>query len=197
MYKFSIPDHKQTITLWGTYSSLKHLYEVVHHLNESLDCIIHKEGLFMGLCYELRKAFLNEKSSIQEIGPSDICQETGKQISHYYHLYGADINPFILLMSTAYLHQLTSSTDIPILDRAYIYLLVDVTQKAFDNYCSLNNESLYKIALAIAAVAPYEELQLDIHNLIGPFVDLTALERTTHITPLIKTVLSSYKITPC
>lgn len=197
MYNFSIPDHKQTITIWGTYSSLKQLYEVIHCLNEKLDCIPHKEGVLMGLCYELRKAFQNERCSTQEVGAYEFCSDTGEQTPHYFHLYGAVINPFILLMSTAYLHHVLLSTEISKLEQGYINLLVDVTEKGFEHYCSLNSESLYKIAFAIAATAPYEELHSDIHELIGPFDELTPFERTTQITPMLKHILEAYKVTPC
>ena len=63
------------ILLIGDYSSLRWLHEVVHDVNERSPIIKDKEGWFLGLAYDVRKAYEKQREILlppehfDEIGP--------------------------------------------------------------------------------------------------------------------------------
>lgn len=52
------------IMLIGDYTSLRWLHEVVHDVNERSPLVRDKEGLFLGLAYDVRKAYEQQREII-------------------------------------------------------------------------------------------------------------------------------------
>lgn len=53
------------ILLIGDYTSLRWLHEVVHDVNERSPLVRDKEGMFLGLAYDVRKAYERQREIIQ------------------------------------------------------------------------------------------------------------------------------------
>lgn len=181
MFNYSIPENKQYITIWGTYESLKMLNEVIHNLNERFPLFSDKEGMLLGLCYELRKAYENQRQSDEEMGAVDYEPNTGIQAPHYYHVYGAEVNPLNLIMSVAYLQQVHEYPNITKSEKGYLYLLEDVTEHAFKAYRPKPANSLFETAKEIAAKTPYSFADEELSVLYKPFYELTPSKRSKYI----------------
>lgn len=78
------------ILLCGDYMTLKALHEVIHIVNEESSLIRNKDGLFLGLAYDVRKSYERER---QIIDPPEHFPEIGVR-------YGVEILwPVILVQS--------------------------------------------------------------------------------------------------
>jgi hypothetical protein len=53
------------ILLVGDHTSLTWLHEVVHEVNDRSPLVVDKEGSFLGLAYDVRKAFERQREVIQ------------------------------------------------------------------------------------------------------------------------------------
>lgn len=53
------------LMLIGDYTSLQWLHEVIHDINERSPLVKNKEGLFLGLAYDARKAFEGQRETIR------------------------------------------------------------------------------------------------------------------------------------
>jgi len=65
MLSYTLLKNHAGILLIGDYSSLTWLHEVVHDVNDRSPLVIDKEGAFLGLAYDLRKAFERQREVIQ------------------------------------------------------------------------------------------------------------------------------------
>ena len=65
MLTYSLLKNHAGILLTGDYSSLKSLHEVVHEVNEKSPLVKNKEGIFLGLAYDARKAFEQQREVIK------------------------------------------------------------------------------------------------------------------------------------
>lgn len=75
MLTFQLLKNHAGILLCGDYQTLTSLHEVIHDVNERSPIIRDKEGWFLGLAYDLRKAYQGERRKLKppegypEIGP--------------------------------------------------------------------------------------------------------------------------------
>ena len=75
MLSYRLLKNHAGILLIGDYSSLRWLHEVVHDVNERSPIIKDKEGWFLGLAYDVRKAYEKQREILlpperfDEIGP--------------------------------------------------------------------------------------------------------------------------------
>lgn len=61
MFTYELLKNCGGIALWGTYSFLNAVHEVIHDVNERSVIIKNKEGYFLGLAYDLRKAYEGQR----------------------------------------------------------------------------------------------------------------------------------------
>ncbi|MBG6083046.1 DUF6904 family protein [Rubrivivax gelatinosus] len=75
MLSYSLLKNHAGVLLTGDYDSLRALHEVVHQVNEKSPILKNKEGAFLALAYEVRKAYEQQRKVIKppadfpEIGP--------------------------------------------------------------------------------------------------------------------------------
>src|SRR4051812_43060064 len=65
MLSYSLLKNHAGILLVGDHTSLTWLHEVVHEVNDRSPLVIDKEGSFLGLAYDVRKAFERQREVIQ------------------------------------------------------------------------------------------------------------------------------------
>lgn len=65
MLSYSLLKNHAGILLIGDHTSLTWLHEVIHDVNDRSPLVIDKEGSFLGLAYDVRKAFERQREVIQ------------------------------------------------------------------------------------------------------------------------------------
>lgn len=75
MLTYTLLKNHAGVLLTGDYQTLKSLHEVIHDVNERSPLVKNKEGSFLGLAYDLRKAYEGQRRTLKtpegypEIGP--------------------------------------------------------------------------------------------------------------------------------
>jgi len=95
MLSYSLLKNHAGILLVGDHTSLTWLHEVVHEVNDRSPVIIDKEGSFLGLAYDVRKAFERQREVIR---PPKHFEEIGVR-------YGVQILWPVLLLQQRLLRQ--------------------------------------------------------------------------------------------
>jgi len=95
MLSYSLLKNHAGILLVGDHTSLTWLHEVVHDVNDRSPIVIDKEGSFLGLAYDVRKAFERQREVIQ---PPKHFEEIGVR-------YGVQILWPVLLLQQRLLRQ--------------------------------------------------------------------------------------------
>ncbi|WP_312414352.1 DUF6904 family protein [Shinella sp.] len=95
MLSYSLLKNHAGILLVGDYTSLTWLHEVVHDVNDRSPLVVDKEGSFLGLAYDVRKAFERQREVIQ---PPKHFEEIGVR-------YGVQILWPVLLLQQRLLRQ--------------------------------------------------------------------------------------------
>jgi len=80
MLQFEITKKHAGIRLWGDTWTLQRIHEVLHKVNEQSCVIENKEGFFLGLAYDIRKAYEKQR----EIDTIEIFDDK-------YQIYGVEI----------------------------------------------------------------------------------------------------------
>lgn len=65
MLSYRLLKNHAGILLIGDYTSLRWLHEVVHDVNERSPLVKDKEGMFLGLAYDVRKAYEQQREVLQ------------------------------------------------------------------------------------------------------------------------------------
>ncbi|MEH0294797.1 hypothetical protein V6R98_21650 [Agrobacterium sp. CCNWLW71] len=108
------------ILLIGDYTSLTWLHEVVHHVNERSPIVKDKEGSFLGLAYDVRKAYERQREIIQ---PPKHFEEIGIR-------YGVQILWPVLMLQHRLLRQSLAFLDHTAKTQAITYALEAVIDDA-------------------------------------------------------------------
>ncbi|APO72864.1 hypothetical protein IE4872_PD02355 (plasmid) [Rhizobium gallicum] len=95
MLSYGLLKNHAGILLAGDHTSLTWLHEVVHDVNDRSPLVIDKEGSFLGLAYDVRKAFERQREVIQ---PPKHFEEIGVR-------YGVQILWPVLLLQQRLLRQ--------------------------------------------------------------------------------------------
>ena len=95
MLSYSLLKNHAGILLVGDYTSLTWLHEVVHDVNERSPIVKDKEGSFLGLAYDVRKAYERQREVIQ---PPKHIEEIGVR-------YGVQILWPVLMLQQRLLRQ--------------------------------------------------------------------------------------------
>lgn len=95
MFSFQLLKNHAGLHLIGSHMALKELYQVVHHVNEYSPIIKDKEGCFLALAYDARKAYEGQRTVLK---PSADYPEAGIT-------YGVEILWPVLLLQARMLRQ--------------------------------------------------------------------------------------------
>ena len=68
------------VVIWGDIWALNGVYELIHRVNENSPIIENKEGFFLGLAYDLRKAFEGQRKKDKREFFEDRCRIYGVEI---------------------------------------------------------------------------------------------------------------------
>lgn len=127
MLTFQLLKNHAGMLLCGDYESLGELYKVIHDVNEA-SCVIHdKEGVFLGLAYDVRKAYTGQRRIIK---PSKDFKVNGER-------YGVEILWPILLAQSRMLRVALGYFDSTKRQQSMAFLLEalieEAVRKDFDN----------------------------------------------------------------
>jgi hypothetical protein len=122
MFSYKLLTNHAGILLCGDYNTLKSLQEVVHEVNEKSVLIRDKEGSFLGLAYDARKACEGQR---QVLKPPAHMPEIGVR-------YGVEILWPVLMVQCRMLRASLAYFDSSKRQQAITYALEDVIEGAID-----------------------------------------------------------------
>jgi len=108
------------ITLTGDYTSLRWLHEVIHDVNERSPLVRDKEGMFLALAYDVRKAYERQREILE---PPEHYEEIGVR-------YGARILWPVLLLQQRLLRSSLAYLDHTAKTQAIAYALEAIIEEA-------------------------------------------------------------------
>lgn len=120
MLTYQLLKNHAGVLLCGDYTSLKTLHEVVHEVNEKSPLIRDKEGSFLGLAYDARKAYERQR---QVINPPAHFPEVGVR-------YGVEILWPVILVQCRMLRASLGFFNSSKQQQAIIYSLESVLEEA-------------------------------------------------------------------
>lgn len=118
---FELLKNNSGLRLFGHYDDLKTLGNVVHEVNEKSRILTDKEGIFLALAYDARKAYERQRTILSD--PQD---ENGGD------LYGVEILWPILLVQARMLRASLSYFDSTKLQQMVAYSLEDIIEGAIE-----------------------------------------------------------------
>ncbi len=80
MLEFKLTPKHAGVVIWGDIWALHRVHELIHKINENSPIIENKEGFFLGLAYDFRKAYEGQRKKDKREFFEDSC-----------HIYGVDI----------------------------------------------------------------------------------------------------------
>lgn len=80
MVEFELTSKHAGIRLWGDTWTLQRIHEVLHKINEQSVVIENKEGFFLGLAYDVRKAYEGQRKKKTKTSFEDKCKIYGVEI---------------------------------------------------------------------------------------------------------------------
>lgn len=123
MLEYRLLKNHAGILLVGDYGSLSVLHEVIHDVNERSPLIRDIEGTFLGLAYDVRKAYERQREIIE---PPEFCEEIGIR-------YGVKILWPVILLQHRMLRASLSFIDNSKRHQAITYALEAVIEAAIED----------------------------------------------------------------
>jgi len=119
MLSYGLLKNHAGMLLIGDYTSLTWLHHVIHDVNERSPVVRDKEGSFLGLAYDVRKAFERQREVIL---PPKHCEEIGAR-------YGVQILWPVLLLQQRLLRQSLAFLDHTAKTQAIVYALKRLSKR--------------------------------------------------------------------
>lgn len=181
MLSYQLLKNRAGLLLVGDYTSLQGLHEVVHDINERSPLITDKEGAFLGLAYDVRKAYERQR---QVLKPAKGFAEIGVR-------YGVEILWPVLLVQQRMLRQSLGYMDHGKGHQAMAYALEAVIEEGLKE--DFGGESARIIALwqRIDMTHPDVLPKLDSRGAI--FCSWTKAERTKRFADLLDSFDPAYE----
>jgi hypothetical protein len=123
MLTYDLLKNHAGILLCGDFRTLQTLHEVVHEVNDKSPLIRNKEGSFLGLAYDARKAYERQRRVIE---PPQHFEEVGIR-------YGVEILWPVLLMQSRMLRASLAFIDSTKKQQAIAFSLESVIEEAIDD----------------------------------------------------------------
>lgn len=161
------------VMLTGDYNSLKVLHEVVHQVNDHSPLIRDKEGLLLGLAYDVRKAYEEQRKVIK---PPEDFPEIGPR-------FGVEILWPVLLVQSRMLRTSMAFMDTTKWQQAVVFNLEAVIESALKDDFSAQHELLQERWMRINPAHPWPEEKLDGRGAI--FCSWTKVERRKRLAGLL------------
>lgn len=123
MLTYELLKNHAGILLCGDYHTLETMHGVIHEVNEHSPLIVDKEGVFLGLAYDVRKAYERQR---RIINPPKHFKEQGMR-------YGVEILWPVLLVQARMLRASLAYFDSTKLQQSITYALESVIEQALDD----------------------------------------------------------------
>lgn len=120
MLTYKLLKNHAGILLCGDYQTLASLHEVIHDVNERSILVKNKEGTFLGLAYDVRKAYEGQRRKLE---PPEECPEMGLR-------FGVEILWPVILFQARVLRASMGFIDTTKHQQAHVYALESVLEEA-------------------------------------------------------------------
>lgn len=150
MLKYKLLKNHGGITLIGDYDTLKVLHDVVHDVNDRSTIIKDKESSFLGLAYDVRKAFERQREIFE---PPEFEPEVSV-------MYGVKILWPVLLVQHRMLRESLAFIDFSKKHQAITYALEWIIENAIEDDFGLNAAAIKEQWGRIDTAHPYPEEHL-------------------------------------
>lgn len=171
------------VLLTGDYNTLKALHEVVHEVNERSPLVKDKEGSFLGLAYDARKAYEQRREVLKP--PKDF-PEVGIR-------FGVQVLWPVLLVQCRILRSSLAFMDTTKMQQAVAYNLEAVIESALAEDFGPESEVLIDRWMMINPAHPWPEEKLDSRGAI--FCSWTKAERRERLAGLLASLDPMYPTT--
>lgn len=168
--------------LTGDYGSLKALHEVVHEVNEKSPLVKDKEGSFLGLAYDVRKAYEQQRKVIK---PPSERPEIGIR-------FGVEILWPVLLVQCRMLRASMAFMDTTKWQQAIAYNLEAVIEAALEEDFGSAADSLKERWMHIDPAHPWAEEKL--HSRGAIYCSWTKAERKKQLDGLLASLSPMYPV---
>jgi hypothetical protein len=173
MLTYSLLKNHAGILLTGDYNTLKVLHEVVHEVNDQSPLIRDKEGSLLGLAYDVRKAFEQQRKVIK---PPEHYPEIGPR-------FGVEIIWPVLFVQSRILRISMAFMDSTKWQQALVYNLEAVIESALKDDFKDQAEILQERWMRIDPAHPWAEEKLDSRGAI--FCSWSKTERRKRLAGLL------------
>lgn len=180
MLTYSLLKNHAGVLLTGDYNSLKALHEVVHEVNEKSPLLKDKEGAFLGLAYDARKAYEQQRKVIK---PPEHLLEIGTR-------FGVQILWPVLLVQCRMLRSSMAFIDTTKWQQAVAYNLEAVIESALEADFGPQSGVLLDRWMRINPAHPWPEEKLDSRGAI--FSSWTKAERRKRLAGLLASLDAMY-----
>lgn len=180
MLTYSLLRNHAGILLTGDYNSLVALHDVVHQVNEKSPLLKDKEGAFLGLAYDARKAYEQQREVIK---PPEHLPEIGPR-------FGVEILWPVLLVQCRILRSSMAFFDTTKWQQAVAYNLEAVIESALEADLGPQSGILLDRWMRINPAHPWPEEKLDSRGAI--FCSWSKSERRKHLAGLLASLDPMY-----
>lgn len=182
MLSYSLLKNHAGILLASDYNSLKALHEVVHEVNERSPLWKDKEGMFLGLAYDVRKAYEGQRKTIQ---PPEHFPEIGPN-------FGVEVLWPVILVQSRMLRASLAFIDSTKRHQAIAYNLEAVIEDALREAFGPNAPVLIEQWERINPCHPWPEAKLG--SRAAAYCSMTKAERREHLVDLLASLDPMYPI---
>lgn len=180
MLQYRLLKNHAGILLTGDYGSLTALHEVIHEVNEMSPIVNDKEGSFLGLAYDVRKAYERQRKVIK---PPVHCPEVGIR-------FGVEILWPVLLVQCRMLRVSMAFINTTKWQQAVAYNLEAVIEAALEEDFGTAAGSILEQWMRIDPANPWAEEKLNSRGAI--FCSWTKVERKKRLAGLLASLLPMY-----
>ena len=180
MLTYDLLKNHAGILLCGDFRTLQTLHEVVHEVNDQSPLIDYKEGSFLGLAYDARKAYERQRRVIE---PPEHFEEVGVR-------YGVEILWPVLLVQSRMLRASLAYFDSTKRQQAIAYALESVIEEAIDDDFGVNGPLIRERWARLDPAQPDIDEKLDSRG--AQFCAWTKAERKTKFAGLLASFDSMY-----
>lgn len=156
MLTYQLLNNHAGIVLIGDYTTLRALYNVIGDVNDQSNIIRDKEGSFLGLAYDIRKAYSGQREIIK---PSTGIESMGMPDTGV--MYGVEILWPVLLVQARILRVALGYFDSTKIQQALTFALEAVIEEALKADFGSKASAIIEFWMRIDPAHPYPEEKLD------------------------------------
>ena len=178
MLAYKLTPHHAGIALWGDFSTLHRLHTFVHHVVNNSCFISEKDGLMLGLAYDLRKAFQGQRSTEHQTVFDN----------ERYQTYGVEILWPVLLIQICILRKAMAYMACSKLDQAIMFELEHVVESAIREAIPAKAGTVIH-HLQLLQGESYTSLDRTLDSRCRYFIELPAPKRLRQLPELLETFM--------